>query len=263
MHPTPATTNPLLSAWRDGQTTFGLWGTLGGVFVAELAADEGVDYLCIDRQHGMMAESDVAPMLAALEARRVPAVVRVPENQSWMIMQVLDAGADGVIIPMVGSAQEAAAAVAACRYPPHGLRSYGPSRASIARKSDEPDVLADVACIVMIETAAGLQNLAEIVTTPGIDVIYVGPSDLAISMGFTPKRAHEEPRHEEAIAHILDTCRQHGVTAGIQCPDGATARRRAEQGFQMVSAGGDAAAFRRGLRSELTAARAFHAAAER
>lgn len=256
MHQPYSSTNPLLVAWREGRTTFGLWGTLGGAFVAELAADQGFMYHCIDRQHGMIDDADVVPMLAALEGRGVAGLVRVPWNQPWMIMHALDAGAQGVIIPMVGSAQEAAAAVAACRYPPHGLRSYGPSRASIIRNSDQPDDLADVACIAMIETASGRDNLEEIVTTPGIDAIYIGPADLALSLGIAPQQAHEEARHEQAIAHILDTCRRHEVTPGIQCPDGATARMRAEQGFQMVSVGNDAAALRRGLRAELSAARA-------
>ncbi len=256
MHPPQVTANPLGVRWRDGRTAFGLWGSLGGAFVAELAADQGFAFHCIDRQHGMIDDSDVVPMLAALEGHGVAAVVRVPWNQPWSIMHTLDAGAHGVIIPMVGSAQEAAAAVAACQYPPDGLRSYGPTRAAITRGSAEPDDLADVACIAMIETAAGLRNVEEIVTTTGIDAIYVGPADLALSLGVAPQRAHEDPRHEQAIAHILDACRHHEVTPGIHCLDGATARMRAEQGFRMVSVGSDVDALRRGLRSELSIARA-------
>lgn len=249
------TTNALLDAWAREEVTFGLWGTLGGPYLAEIAAAEGFAYHCIDRQHGMVAEEAVAPMLTAIQGQGVSALVRVPANEPWLIMQALDAGADGVVVPMVGDGAEAAAAVAACRYPPDGTRSYGPTRATLAHGSTDPRRLSEVACIPMIETARGLANLEEIVATPGLDAIYIGPSDLALALGIPPDRGGSHPAHGEAIARILTTCRRRGVTPGIQCPDGVSARARAEQGFRMVSVGNDMATLRRGLAAELATAR--------
>lgn len=250
-----AGTNALLDAWARGEVAFGLWGTLGGPYVAEIAAAQGFAYHCVDRQHGMIGEAAVAPMLTAIQGQGASALVRVPANEPWLIMQALDAGADGVVVPMVGDGAEAAAAVAACRYPPEGMRSYGPTRATLAHGSTDPERLSKVACIAMIETARGLENLEEIVSTPGLDAIYIGPSDLALALGVAPDRGGSHPAHGEAIARILATCRRQGVTAGIQCSDGASARARAAEGFQMVSVGNDMATLRRALNVELAIAR--------
>lgn len=245
----------MLDSWALGEVTFGLWGTLDGAYVAEIAAAEGFAYHCVDRQHGMIGEAAVAPMLTAIQGQGASALVRVPANEPWLIMQALDAGADGVVVPMVGDGAEAAAAVAACRYPPDGMRSYGPTRATLAHRSADTARLSEVACIAMIETSRGLVNLEEIVATPGLDAIYIGPSDLALALGVAPDQGGSHPAHGEAIARILATCLRRGVTPGIQCPDGVSARARAEQGFQMVSVGNDMATLRRGLAAELAIAR--------
>ena len=248
-------TNPLLDAWRAGRPTVGLWCTMAGAFQAELAAAQGYDYLCLDQQHGMIDDGQIPGMAAGTSGRGAAVVIRTPGNEAWQIMKALDSGAHGVIIPMVNSGAEAARAVAACRYPPTGIRSYGPSRAAVVHETAEPRALEAVACIPMIETAGGLDNVDEIVTTAGVDCVYVGPSDLSFALGMEPAQALGTAAHEDAIALVLDSCRRHGVTAGIQCPDGATAKRRLDQGFQMVSAGGDAPLFRRVLGHELAIAR--------
>jgi 4-hydroxy-2-oxoheptanedioate aldolase len=145
--------------------------------------------------------------------------------------------------------------VAACRYAPHGLRSFGPIRAVVSAGTGDPRELEKVLCIVMVETVEGLANLDAIASTPGVDAIYVGPADLALSLGLQPKLEATEPRHAEAIAAIREACKGSGIAAGIQCSDGASARVQAEAGFQMVTIAKDSALLQAAVRRELLAAR--------
>jgi 4-hydroxy-2-oxoheptanedioate aldolase len=157
---------------------------------------------------------------------------------------------------MVGSAAEAASAVAACRYPPRGTRSWGPVRASAAIGSSAPDEVADAAlCMVMVETREALERVEEIAATPGLDGIYVGPSDLALSLGLPPTLQVEEPEHVEAIERIREACHGCGIAAGIHSPSGEWARRHAESGFDMVTAASDAALLSSAALREVTEAR--------
>jgi 4-hydroxy-2-oxoheptanedioate aldolase len=156
---------------------------------------------------------------------------------------------------MVNTAAEAAAAVAACRYAPTGVRSFGPIRAAVAAATTDPRRLESVLCIVMVETVEGLANLAEIAATPGVDAIYVGPADLALSLGLAPRLEATESRHADAIAEIREACGRSGIAAGIQCSDGAQARLQAGAGFQMVTIAKDSALLQAAVRRELTAAR--------
>jgi len=142
---------------------------------------------------------------------------------------------------MVNDRTEAERAVSACRYPPAGRRSFGPIRAALAAGPGYASRANEsVLCLVMIETQAGLDNLDAILATPGLDGVYVGPSDLALALGLPPKGDTDEPRHAAAVGHILERCRAHGVAAGIHTSSLAYARRYLEAGFQFVNLGSDA-----------------------
>jgi 4-hydroxy-2-oxoheptanedioate aldolase len=166
--------------------------------------------VCVDQQHGVVDYASMVPMLQAIGAAGAAPITRVLSNDPYRIMKALDAGALGVIVPLVNDAGEAANAVAACRYPPHGIRSYGPIRASSVIGSRDPEDLAgEVLCIVMVETREGLENVEEIAATPGIDGIYIGPADLALSLGLPPSTSVTQDAHIEAVRRIREACRKH------------------------------------------------------
>ena len=146
--------NHVLRAWRAGQQTIGGWLSVGNAYTAEQMAHAGFDWLCLDMQHGMIDYDDVRHMLPAISTTSVVPIVRVPWNDPWIVMKVLDAGAYGVIVPLVNNAAEAARAVSACRYPPAGIRSFGPNRVMLYSGRDYAEhANRELACIVMIETA--------------------------------------------------------------------------------------------------------------
>lgn len=253
---TSPTRNPIRTAWAEGRTAFGIWLALPGGPGAELAADPAFDFACIDQQHGLIGYGEFLTMLQAITGRGPAPITRVPANEPALIGKVLDAGALGVVVPMVSGAQQAADVVAAFRYPPEGLRSYGPIRAatflgtrSIAELASEP------VCVVMVESREGLDNVDEIAATPGVDAIYIGPADLALALGLPPELDQDEPEHVAAVAVIRDACARNGIVAGIQCGSGGPARRYAEQGFGLVTVTKDSALLTGGVARELGAAR--------
>ncbi len=248
--------NPLKKAWAEGRTAFGLWMTVPGSVGAEIFAGPGVDYVCVDQHHGVIDYDSMVPMLQAIRAEGAAPITRVLSNDPFLIMKALDAGAWGVIVPMIEDAEAAARAVAACRYPPHGVRSYGPVRASAVIDSSDPKVLAEeVLCLVMVETRKGLENVDEIAATPGLDGIYIGPSDLALSLGLPPTLDVVEDEHAEAVERIRKACHRNDITAGIQCASGDWARRHAGAGFEMVTVASDAALLRDAARRAVAVAR--------
>lgn len=235
---------------------FGLWSVVPGSFGAELMAGAGVDYVCVDQQHGVIGYDSMVPMLQAVGAAGAAPITRVLSGDPYRIMESLDAGAWGVIVPMVNNADEAAGAVAACRYPPHGNRSWGPIRASVVIGSSDPETVAEAAlCMVMVETREGLERVEEIAAIPGLDGIYVGPSDLALSLGLPPTLEVTEARHAEAVERIRGACHTNGIVAGIHCPSGEWARRHAGAGFDMVTVATDASLLKNAALHELGVAR--------
>lgn len=221
---------------------------------AELTAAAGYDYVCVDLQHGLADFGDLPPMFAAIASQGSTPLARVPANEPWVIMKALDLGAMGVIVPMVDSAADAERAVSACRYPGAGGRSFGPVRSGLVLGSRERADVEDVACIVMIETAEGLANVAEIAATPGVAALYVGPVDLSLALGLEPGFERPEPEHDAAIERIRAAAVVGGTAAGIQCPGGAAARRRLKQGFSMTTVGSDHNWLRLAAAEELAAA---------
>jgi 4-hydroxy-2-oxoheptanedioate aldolase len=245
----------LRSKWEAGDPAFGLWAGIPSSLTAEIAASAGYDYVCVDLQHGMSDEATMVSMFQATAAGGSTAFARLAWNEPWLIMRALDLGATGVIVPLVGSGAEAARAVQACRYPPEGVRSYGPVRADLVVGSSEPAELAGAAlCFVMVETREGLERLEEIASTPGLDGIYIGPSDLSLALGLTLPPAGAEPL-EDAITRVREVAHAHGLIAGMHCTGGRAARARAAEGFQLITVGVDSSLYKATVTRELADAR--------
>jgi 4-hydroxy-2-oxoheptanedioate aldolase len=232
--------NGLREAWAQDRPALGAWLTIASGFSAEIMAHAGFDWVCVDMQHGVIDYQQMVVMLQAVSSTPVTPLVRVPWNEPGIIGKTLDAGARGVIIPMVNTREEAERAVWACRYAPAGGRSYGPLRANYSAGFDYFDhANDDVICIVMIETRDAVGRIDEILSVPGIDAVYIGPADLSITLGLPPAPDHDEAIFSDAIARILDGCHAHGVVPGI-AGNQKTAPKRVEQGFRLVEVASDA-----------------------
>ena len=235
-----ASANPLRRLWEEDRTAFGVWAGIPSSFTAEVIARARPDYVCVDQQHGLTGHDALPGLLQVIAALGVTPIVRVPANEAHLIGRALDLGALGVIVPLVDDARGATKAVAACRYPPRGTRSYGPIRAADVLGSADPAVLdREVWCLAMVETRQGLENVDAIAATPGLDGVYVGPSDLALGLGLPPGPGAETDEHADAVDAILSACQRAGIVAGIQCGDGASAALRAAEGFKVVTTGVD------------------------
>lgn len=218
----------------------GGWCSIPSPFGAELMGALGFDWVCIDTQHGLIGYDAMWQMLQALSSSGTPAVVRVSSNSPAEIMKALDAGAQGVIVPMVNSAEDAALAVSACRYAPEGQRSWGPTRAALGQSAYTPDSAnADTVCIIQVETRSAVDELPNILSVGGIDVAYVGPADLAISYGLPPTFAVADMQHHAVIEQIFTLCNVRGIAAGIHCSAAADAIHWIDEGFSFVTAGSD------------------------
>lgn len=234
---------PVWGGWVVGPTAIG----------PEEFANAGYDYVGFDVQHGYLDDADVALLLRRLEHVPIATAVRLPSTDPAAIGRVLDAGADAVIIAAVESADQAAAAVAATRYPPAGVRSYGPLSPRLG-----PDPAAHeerVSVFAMVETAAGLSALAEICAVPGLAGVYVGPSDLAISLGHRPADAWTEPRVRDAMARIAAITSAAGLVAGAHAGSGTRGKTMAQWGFRMITLTSESQALRRGALGHLEEAR--------
>jgi 4-hydroxy-2-oxoheptanedioate aldolase len=244
------------TALADGRSLLGLWATIPSSLTTEAAALSGVDYVVVDEQHGAVDRTLLLGMLQAIQTGGAVPLVRVARLDPWVIGSALDLGAAGVIVPLIETPEQAAQAVAACRYAPAGSRSWGPLRADMAIGSARPDDLGDgPVCLVMIETRTGLDAVEEIARTPGLDGIYVGPSDLALTFGLAPTLRLEHPPVLDAIERVRRECKKAGVIAGLHCLGGEDAARFAGPGFGMVTVGGDLLFLRDALARAVAVAR--------
>jgi len=248
--------NKALNAWRNGEQTIGCWLSLANTYSAEAIAQLGFDWVCIDLQHGMIDYPDLAAMLPAISTSSATPLVRVPWNEPYEIMKVLDAGAYGVIVPMVNNRAEAEQAVAACRYPPQGNRSFGPIRAALyGGKGYAQEANQQLACIAMIETREGIDNVEAIVQTPGLDGIYIGPADLALAMGLPVMGDQPQPEHLEMVKHIQSVCQANQVAIGIHTSSLEYTQKYLELGFNFVTLGSESGHMMKNAAKELAAAR--------
>jgi len=244
----------LRETWAAGGETLGFWLSTPGFVGAEIAARQPVDYVCIDTQHGAIDYLASAAMIQAIELAGGTPIARVPWNEPGIIGKTLDAGAHGVIVPMINTRAEAEAVVAAARYVPDGARSWGPVMAGMRHPDNRRWAAETIAVIPMVETVEAVANVDDIVSVPGVDAVYVGPADLSLSLGLEPSGNADESRLDEALATIVVACERHGVVPGIHSTGALTPRRR-EQGFRMITVTSDGLALRAGYASELGAAR--------
>lgn len=244
-------TGLLRSRFESGTVAYGAWCVSAAPFLVEVLALEAFDYVTIDLQHGLFDYTSLVNSLRGMARTPPTPTVRVPGNDASWIQRALDAGAEAIIVPMVETAEEAEFAARACRYFPEGNRSSGPIRSSLLIGSDLEGVNRRVICLVMVETARGVSNLDEICSVPGVDGIYVGPSDLGITLGVGSGLALKPGPHVDAIAKIADACRTHQKIAGIQCASSDDASQVTDLGFNMITVGSDASFMRAAVRRSL------------
>jgi 4-hydroxy-2-oxoheptanedioate aldolase len=230
----------LRDGWATRRATIGAWCSIGDSYSAEVIGRAGFDWVCIDLQHGLVSTSDLLPMIQALSLTMTPSLVRVPWNEPSGIMRVLDLGAQGVVVPLVESAADAARAVDAARYPPVGHRSWGPIRPAQEITGYSPE-LADrrTLVIVQVETVLAVERLDEILGVPGIDGVMVGPNDLTLSAGGAPTMT-PGGRYRELVLEIAQRSRERGVVAGIFCGSVEVALGWLDVGFDMLAVASDA-----------------------
>jgi len=228
--------NRLREIWSVGGTALNGWLSVSSSVTAELMAHQGWDSLCIDLQHGMIDYQLMVPMLQAISTTAVVPLVRVPNNDAAMIGKVLDAGSYGVICPMVNSADEAAAFVGAMRYAPLGYRSVGPVRAPLYAGSDYVARANEtLLAMAMIETEAALSDLDGILRTPGLDAVYVGPSDLSLSLGYAPGFDPRFPPVLSAMERVATEARRYGVVPCVHVGSLAYGLQMKDLGFRLIT----------------------------
>lgn len=236
--------NRLKELFAADRPAYAGWMSFDSAYAAEVVGSSGVDAVVIDGQHGMAGFETQLRMLQALSHTRAVPMVRVSHNNLAEINRALDAGAYGVICPLVNSADEATAFARACRYPLKGVagdRSMGPARGLLYGGADYAEhANSEILALAMVETRAGMDALEDIVRTPNLDGVFVGPTDLGIALGLGPGASHEEPALAEALAHIAAVCKAHGRLAGIWCNSAEMGRLMVTRGYRFVVPGHDA-----------------------
>jgi len=248
--------NRLREVWASGGAAVNGWLAVPNGFSAETMSHQGWDSLTVDIQHGVVDYQAAVSMLTAISSTATVPVTRVPWLDPSHLMKVLDAGSYGVICPMINSREDAENLVAYSRYPPIGIRSFGPIRGLLYGGSDYPEHANDtVVVFAMIETREGLDNLEDILATPGLDAVYVGPSDLSLALGCHPTFDDVDPPAAEAIELIVAKAKEHGKIAGIHNGTPDTALKRIEMGYQFVTISSDARLLASGSQQILSAMR--------
>jgi 4-hydroxy-2-oxoheptanedioate aldolase len=248
--------NNVKKIWRTGGHALNGWLAIANSFAAEVLAQEAWDSVTVDMQHGMVDFQRGVEMLQAISTTGKTPLARVPWNDPASIMKILDAGAYGIICPMINNAEECQRFVGACRYAPAGYRSFGPARGLIYGGADyAAKANTTMLTFAMIETAEALANLDPIMRVKGLDAIYIGPADLAISLGCPPAGVPNQQKVWDAIDDILAAAKRNKVVAGIHCGSGAMARQMFAKGFQFCTLLNDARLMAAGAKAEIAAAR--------
>lgn len=229
--------NRVKQLWREGVPVVAGWCSTADPYTAEVMARGGFDALILDMQHGMAIGPDRAASWLQVVGQNpdVTPMVRVPWNEPAFIQWVLDAGAMGVIIPMVNNLDDARKAVGACRYPPIGYRSNGPNRARYVNGVDYFErANEEVICLAMMETVEAIESIDKIAKLPGLDGYYIGPTDLAISMDVKPAFDVKDARHVAGVQKVVDVAKANGQVAGIHVGTVEEGVRRFKQGFNLM-----------------------------
>lgn len=235
--------NPMKALWAENKAVINGWLSVGNAFTAEIMASVGYDSVTVDLQHGALDYHAALGMFQAMRASGVAVMARVPWLDAGAVMKVLDAGAYGVICPMINSREEAERLVSFVRYPPHGARSFGPTRANFSAGPNYGGEADDnIVCFAMIESREAYERVDAIAATPGLDGLYIGPADL--TLGLTGKKYRtgfdrEEPEIVEAIGHILDAAHKAGIRAALHTGTPAYAAKAIGWGFDLVTLSND------------------------
>ena len=245
--------NKLKELFKTGKPIINSWLAVPSSFSAEVMAHQGWDSLTIDMQHGLIDYPNAVSMLQAISTTETTPMARVNWNEPGQIMKILDAGCYGVICPMVSNRKEAEKFIQACQYPPKGFRSFGPIRASIyggsdyAKNADE-----EILKLAMIETKEALEKLDEILDTPNLDGIYIGPADLSLAVGEEP--GFDKPENTKAfkeIIRILESAKKRGLIAGLHNGTPEYAKKMLDKGFDLVTVGSDSRYIASGAKTDL------------
>ena len=249
--------NKLKARIAAGKANVNGWLAIPYGFSAEVMAQCGWESVTVDMQHGVQDYQSMVQCFQAMQAHPITPLVRVPWNEPGIIGKSLDGGAMGIICPMVNNAAEAKALADACLYPPKGKRSNGPIRAAMYGEASSYQTTAndEILVIPMIETQAGIDNIDEILSVPGISGIYIGPSDMGFSLGLIPILDREEPLILGIYEKLLASCKKHGKFAGIHNGTAAYAARMMKMGFQFCTIANDSGLMARAAREAVTATR--------
>lgn len=264
--------NKLHTALNTGSgLSFGAWQMLPGSYLSRTIARAGFDWICVDCEHGNIADSEMHESVQAIASCNVSPIVRIPANEGWMVKRALDSGAHGIIVPLLTSVAEAKKLVQTAKFPPYGKRGFGSpfSMGAFDVKGDlsgldyMQNANENLLTVVQIETKEALECVEEIAKVDGIDVLFIGPWDLGNNIGH-PVLGKFDPELEEAIARILKAAQDSGKKSGIYCPSGDFARRYADMGFQMISVVNDMTAVPTFMAESLSKAKGSygHAAAQ-
>ena len=245
--------NKLRELFKAGKPIINSWLAVPSSFSAEVMANQGWDSLTIDMQHGLIDYPNAVNMLQAISTTETTPIARVNWNEPGQIMKILDAGCYGIICPMVSNRKEAENFVQACQYPPKGYRSFGPIRASIyggedyAKHADN-----EILKLAMIETKEALEKLDEILDTPNLDGIYIGPADLSLAVGEEPSfdKAENTKAYKE-ILRILEAAKKRNLLAGLHNGTAEYAKKMLSKGFNLVTVGSDSRFIAAGAKSDL------------
>lgn len=249
--------NTLRKIWKSGGAAVNGWLAIPNVFSAETMAHQGWDSLTIDLQHGVVDYQAALAMLTAISTTPTVPVVRVPWLEAGIVMKTLDAGAYGVICPMINTREDAQKLVSWTHYAPRGTRSFGPIRALLYGGADYPQHANDtIVTFAMIETRQALDNLDSILSVEGLDAVYIGPSDLSLSLGCKPGFDDVDLPVAQAIDHILARAKAHGVVAAIHNGTPEAALARIAKGFQFVTVSSDARLMAAGAQQVMSRMRA-------
>tara|TARA_A100001011_G_scaffold218231_2_gene226159 strand:+ start:2068 stop:2841 length:774 start_codon:yes stop_codon:yes gene_type:complete len=228
--------------WENNKSVLNGWLMLESSLTAEIMSHQGYDSLTIDMQHGLIGYSDLLKILQSIKTSQVSSIVRVPWLDPGIIMKSLDAGANAIICPMINNRNEAEKFISSMRYPPMGMRSFGPTRQNILNSNYYETANSEVSAIAMIETQQAMENLDDIISTPGLDAVYIGPADLTLGLTqgkLKPGMDREEPEMIDAIKRILSTAKKHSVRACLHCVSSSYAIKAINWGFDLVTLNSD------------------------